>query len=517
MTHAETFQVPLDSLPWAAALLDLQGRIVACNPALERFLGRTREALLGVRLITAFTRPQDAAREAELFLELADGLRDNYGMEKRYERGDGSWRIGRVHVALVRLPPPTRPLCFTTVLDVSEQRLSQERVGRQAKWDALRRLGTEVVHRLNPFVLAGRGHLRILREAMASNDLIRHAVDNLHEALDQASRLVRDLAVFASCQVWQPVACDLGSLLHELAAQLRNAYRGRITVELQALPQLPRVLVDPDQFRQALSALLDFAARCCSPQGKLVLRAESSRAALQKMALGTENADEAGAEAQVRLRIEVPGPLADPKTLDRLFEPFAVTEDLRVEDSLALARAFGIVCRSGGSIDLGTGNADGWGITLGLPIARDTVPDLELSSGLTETQENLPTVVVVEDDDARRRQYREFLEAQRCRVLEARSPGDALWLCLRHAGPIHVMLVEAVVPHIATAELIEQARTVRPELGVIVVGCPTDRDAPVEDNKTVQIAKPVEAEVLAKALDRLLRFGSRQARAPSAS
>ncbi len=526
MTDVETFQVLLEALPWAAALLDLQGRVVSCNQALERFLGRTREALVGVRLITAFTRPQDAAREAELFLELADGLRDNYRMEKRYERADGFWRVGLVHVALVRPSPPTRPFCLTTILDASEERSAQERIGRQAKWEALRRMGCEVVHRLNPFVLAGRGHLRILQEATASNDLVRHAVDNLHEALDQASRLVRDLAVFASCPVVQPVAIDLDALLRQLAAQLRSVHASRMTLDLRFSSYLPRVLGDEQQLRLALATLLDFAATRCPPQGELRICVGLARhvptdslcaAEVPKQALDCQIADGTGPGDLVAIGIRVPGPPLSPETWNRLFEPFAVTEELPQEVSIRLARAYGIICRLGGSIDLGLSDPGGWTISLRLPIARDTVPDLELSAGLTETQENLPTVVVVEDDDTRRRQYREFLEASRCRVLEACSPGDALWLCLRHAGPIHLMLVEAVIPHVRVEDLIEQARSVHPELGVLILGSPADGEGPAEDDKTLRIAKPVEAEVLAQAINRLLRLSSRQMKTSSAS
>lgn len=526
MSDAETFQALLEALPYAAALLDLQGRVVSCNPALGRFLGRTREALLGVRLITAFTRPQDAAREAELFLELADGLRDNYRMEKCYERADGSWRAGLVHVALVRSSSPTRPFCFTTLLDVSEERSSRERVGRQAKLDALRRLGSEVVHRLNPFVLAGRGHLRILQEATASNDLVRHAVDNLLEALDQASRLVRDLAIFASCPVLQPVAIDLDTLLRSLAAQLRRVHGSRMTLDLRSSSSLPRVLGDEEQLRLALSTLLDFAATRCPPQGKLGVHVGVARPVpphslcageVPERVLDCEEADGSGSGDIAVVCIRVPGPPLSPETWDRLFEPFAVTEELPLEVSLGLARAYGIICRMGGCIDLGLSDPGGWTVSIRLPIARDTVPDLELSAGLTETQEHLPTVIVVEDDDSRRRQYREFLEARRCRVLEARSPGDALWLCLRHAGPIHLMLVEAVVPHVRVEDLIEQARSLHPELGVILLGSSADREGPAEDDKTLRIAKPVEAEGLAQAMDQLLRFSSQQLRSSSPS
>jgi PAS domain S-box-containing protein len=89
---------------WAGAgivLVDLEGRIVQCNPAYARMLGYT-EAELQQLTFRDFTHPEDTAREWPLFQEMAAGQRPSYTMEKRYIRKNGQIIWIRLSASLVR-------------------------------------------------------------------------------------------------------------------------------------------------------------------------------------------------------------------------------------------------------------------------------------------------------------------------------------------------------------------------------------------------------------------------------
>ncbi|MCS6978181.1 MAG: PAS domain S-box protein [Gemmatales bacterium] len=499
------------SLPWA--VLDLQGKVKACNRALEQFLGRTRNALLGVRLITAFTDPRDAAREAELFLEVADGLRNEYRIEKRFQRQDGQWRHARVHVALTQPNSPAKPFCLSTFVDVTEEHQGYQRATRRSRWEAAARLAAEVVHRLNPLVLAGRGHLRLLRGTVGASDFGIHALDSLSEAVEQSSQLVRELATFASCQMLHLVPVDVNALLKDVIKQLRAGNLERVHVDLQCPEHLPPIVGDLDQLRPALTALLRFAARRSSPGTRAVLQVHVLRAspATPMHPMVTSHGGiqvgqpEGSAGDRVVVHVSVPGPSFDGKTFERIFEPFAVTDDLRLEDSLELSRAYGIVRQCGGDIDIESGMDDGLAITLSFAISRETVPEIELPVSLTETRRQSATVLIVEEDDQLRAFYRRLLEEQGFRLLEARLAGEALLLCLRHPEPIQAMMLDAALPHVCSRELVKQARSIRPDLGVILLGSRDTGQGETDEGKIVSLSKPLQTEALLQALATLLQ------------
>ncbi len=90
------------------ALVDSDQHVVACNPALESFLGYTKDELTKMPF-TAFTHPEDVAIDRELYRSLVAGERNHYQMEKRYIRKDGKVVWGLLTVSFVQGSSPSMP------------------------------------------------------------------------------------------------------------------------------------------------------------------------------------------------------------------------------------------------------------------------------------------------------------------------------------------------------------------------------------------------------------------------
>ncbi len=100
-TSADLFSAVFDNAAIGIAIVDMHGRPVMANPALERMLGYTAEQLQRMTF-TDFTHPDDAAADWGMFEELLRGERDAYTMEKRYIRADGRVVWGHLTVSLIR-------------------------------------------------------------------------------------------------------------------------------------------------------------------------------------------------------------------------------------------------------------------------------------------------------------------------------------------------------------------------------------------------------------------------------
>src|SRR5215831_18491666 len=83
------------------AVMDLQGRPLQCNPALQRMLGYTKEELLR-KSFADFTYPEDRAMNLQLYHDLVEGKRDSYQIEKPYIRKDRQVIWGNLTGSLVR-------------------------------------------------------------------------------------------------------------------------------------------------------------------------------------------------------------------------------------------------------------------------------------------------------------------------------------------------------------------------------------------------------------------------------
>ena len=95
------FQAIFDNVSIGMALVDSEGRVVAANDADCKFLGYSRNELLGIHF-SEFTHPEDLNLDQGQFQRLLGGNMPYYVVEKRYLRKDRTVVWGRLNVSLIR-------------------------------------------------------------------------------------------------------------------------------------------------------------------------------------------------------------------------------------------------------------------------------------------------------------------------------------------------------------------------------------------------------------------------------
>ncbi len=90
--------------------------------------------------------------------------------------------------------------------------------------------------------------------------------------------------------------------------------------------------------------------------------------------------------------------------------------------------------------------------------------------------EGSETILVVEDEEALRTLLCRFFRLYGYNVLEARHGGEALLLCERHRGPIHLMVTDVVMPQMSGKELADRLAPLHPEMTVFFMSGYTDSD-----------------------------------------
>ncbi|GAC1361769.1 MAG: hypothetical protein NVSMB44_16000 [Ktedonobacteraceae bacterium] len=95
------FRAIFNEAAMGIALVDADGHLLESNTALLEMLGYTRAELRN-QIFTVITHPDDVALDTGLYSELVQGKRNQYQIEKRYLRKDGSVVEGRLTVSFVR-------------------------------------------------------------------------------------------------------------------------------------------------------------------------------------------------------------------------------------------------------------------------------------------------------------------------------------------------------------------------------------------------------------------------------
>jgi two-component system, cell cycle sensor histidine kinase and response regulator CckA len=109
------------------------------------------------------------------------------------------------------------------------------------------------------------------------------------------------------------------------------------------------------------------------------------------------------------------------------------------------------------------------------------------------------TVLLVEDEASVRMASGIFLTQSGYKVLEASDGEDALRVSREHAGPIHLIITDVVMPAMSGPRLAERLAEERPEMAVLFVS------GYVEDEVTSRfLQKPFSLKVLAREVRQVL-------------
>lgn len=130
------FRAIFECAPYGIELADKQGRLTHTNPALQRMLGYSDDELRDIDF-TRITHAEDIPAEEQLDDELVSGQRDQYQLEKRHVRKDGSHVWTRLTATLVRNAEGASDFALGMVEDITERKEAEEALAYQALHDSL--------------------------------------------------------------------------------------------------------------------------------------------------------------------------------------------------------------------------------------------------------------------------------------------------------------------------------------------------------------------------------------------
>jgi PAS domain S-box-containing protein len=97
------------------------------NPALEKIFGYSSDELKTIS-VNELSHPEDMEKDIALFMEMLEGKRDTYELEKRFYKKSGELFWGEMSIAAMRNDKGQLEHIIATVHDISERKLAEEKV-----------------------------------------------------------------------------------------------------------------------------------------------------------------------------------------------------------------------------------------------------------------------------------------------------------------------------------------------------------------------------------------------------
>ncbi len=421
-------------------ITDTAGNIQYVNHTFEKVTGYSRGDVLGKNPRILKSGKQNEAFYIDLWTHLTQGKVFHGRMINKCK--DGSLYTEDATISPV-FDASGKIVNYVGVKRDVTERLAMEAGLQQAqKMELVGRLAGGVAHDFNNMLGVIMGNAELAMKKLSPADPAYDEIQEVIKATRRSADITQQLLAFARKQIIAPKMLELNETIESMLKMLRRLIGENI--ELAWLPaQSPCVVeIDPSQLNQALANLCINSRDAIADVGKIAI--ETERLVLDKEYCDAHPGSTPG--KYVLLKVSDNGCGMDDNTMSHLFEPFFTTKAVGRGTGLGLATVHGIVKQNNGFIQVESQPGQGAAFMIYLPChAGDAV------ESLAPAPESLPqgqgeTILLVEDETAILKVVKIMLKKIGYTVMAAATPEEALQLARTHAGRIHLLMVDVVMP-----------------------------------------------------------------------
>jgi PAS domain S-box-containing protein len=464
----EDYRSLAENSPDLIARFDRRLRHTYVNPVAAR-AGRLSPSEYIGKTIAESGVPEPAAGEWEQRIRRVLETGQPMDVEDAFPTPDG---LRYFHTRLTpELAPDGRVYSVLSLArDITERRNLEEQLLQAQKMEAVGRLAGGVAHDFNNLLTAIMGYSELALDALPEDHPEHNHIEEIRKAGERAAALTRQLLAFSRKQIFEPEVLCLNEVVSGMTKMLKRMIPEDVELVAVLDPGLERVKLDPTQMEQVLLNLAVNARDAMPGGGKLTL--ETANVELDVAYAKSHPEVQPG--HYVMLAVSDTGCGMDEATKARIFEPFFTTKEKSKGTGLGLSTVYGIVKQSGGSIFVYSEPGKGTAFKIYLPRVEEALEPQRASAGPREQPKGAETVLVAEDDETLRRLIYEILQSSGYAVLEAGRGEEALRLAGEHAGPIHLLITDMVMPGMGGREVAGRLAALRPGTRVLFVSGYTD-------------------------------------------
>jgi len=390
-------------------------------------------------------------------------------------------------------------------LDVTDRKKLEEQFRQAQKMEAVGRLAGGIAHDFNNLLMVIQGYADLLTERLPAGESLRRNAEQIQAAAQRAAALTRQLLAFSRKQILAPKVLNVNSVVAEMEKMLRRVIGEDIELRTVAARDLWLVKADRSQIEQVIMNLAVNARDAMPHGGRLTIETAN----VEFDSVVTKAATAIAPGNYVMLAVTDNGSGMDEKTKAHIFEPFFTTKEKGKGTGLGLATVYGVVKQSGGYVWVYSEPGRGTTFKIYLPQIAEEVPvgGQEAGPDFRQVAKGSEVILLVEDEAGVRELAREYLEMANYTVLVAEDGHTALELAAMHAGPIHLLMTDVVMPGIGGRELADRMARLRPGIKVLYMSGYTEQafnQQGILGDDAVLLQKPFTLATLASKLSEIL-------------
>jgi PAS domain S-box-containing protein len=417
-----------------------------------------------------------------------------FSVEYRWQCADGSWKHFHDQAVLLR-DGAGQPVEFAgTLTDVTERRSLESELVQARKMDAIGKLTGGIAHDFNNLLAAVLGGLSLIERRLPLAEEQAKILTMTRRAAEQGSDLVGRLLAFARRQQLAPACIEIAALSSAVSDLLAHTLGGLVALDWRVGDGLWCAFADQSQLELALMNLI-INARDAMPEGGTI----SIEAENRTIGSGT---DGLAPGDYVVLTVADTGCGISPEMLEQVMEPFFTTKEVGKGTGLGLSMVYGFAKQSGGAFRIDSRLGAGTSAQIWLPRAPEVAAAEDAAAvGRRAARVRPLKVLLVDDHDGVRTTTAALLRDLGHSVVEASDGAGILSLLRADPGRCELLITDYAMPHVSGAEVIRQARALRPGLpAIIITGYADAQSISRRPEDVLVLAKPFTADQLTAAI-----------------
>ncbi|HXK11728.1 MAG TPA: ATP-binding protein [Vicinamibacteria bacterium] len=337
----------LESLDSGIVVLDLEGRVVRWNRAMEALFARARGEVLGRPLDAVFPEAFLEALRGALVLGEGEDIAHIYKLH--LPSADGRSLMVNVSVAPFQAAPGERHGTILIVDDVTARVRLEEQLQHAEKMASVGLLAAGVAHEVNTPLAGISSYTQLLRGQIDEGDPRQQVLEKIEKQSRRAARIINSLLNFSRSSGTEFDRVDVNKVLLDVLSLVEHQLEGsRIRVRRELAPRVPPIRGNENRIQQVFFNLVLNARDAMPSGGWLTLRTSA-------------DAD------TVVVEVADTGHGIRREHIKRIYDPFFTTKGIGKGTGLGLSVSYGIVQEHGGAIFVESSPGQGTTFQVALP------------------------------------------------------------------------------------------------------------------------------------------------------
>jgi PAS domain S-box-containing protein len=341
----------LESMDAGILVLDLEGKVVRWNRAMESLTGRRRSEALARGLDEIFPEAFLEALRGSLVLGDREEIAHIY---KLHLPGAGGASL-MVNVSVAPFQVGSGERCGTILIleDVTARVRLEEQLQHSEKMASIGLLAAGVAHEVNTPLAGISSYTQMLRGQLESSDQRAPLLEKIEKQTFRAAKIINGLLNFSRSGSAEMERLDINKVTLDVLSLVEHQLEGaKIRVRKELGANLPAVRGNENRLQQVFFNLV-LNARDAMPRGGWLTLATSAD------------------EDTVVVEVKDTGHGIKREDIKRIYDPFFTTKGIGRGTGLGLSVSYGILQEHGGAIFVESALGKGTTFQVALPAMRD--------------------------------------------------------------------------------------------------------------------------------------------------